>query len=218
MVVRRYEISLQHEKRNFVSVKRPYVLWGAGSNYQSGPQPELDIWWRHPNFQHGPLTKGHDLGSLFSSLLRLEMTFSHSTLGAAPLNDEEAHECEKMATDEVCVFSRGKTAENGSVSAQRSTWEGAKYLTIECGFQFFDFWKKKFEIYIKFACWWWFCCRSAKHFHIALCVWICNSELHQVRIFVTPCLFYVLLQCDGKGPWVIRPFNFQLKNKNCKSM
>ena len=27
----------------------------------------------------------------------------------------------KMATDEVCVFSRGKTAENGSVSAQRST-------------------------------------------------------------------------------------------------
>ena len=24
MVVRRYEISLQHEKRNFVSVKRPY--------------------------------------------------------------------------------------------------------------------------------------------------------------------------------------------------
>ena len=30
-----------------------------------------------------------------SSLLRLEMTFSHSTLGAEPLNDEEAHECEK---------------------------------------------------------------------------------------------------------------------------
>ena len=43
MVMRRYEISLQHEKRNFVSVKRPYVLSGAGSNYQSGPQPELDI-------------------------------------------------------------------------------------------------------------------------------------------------------------------------------
>ena len=27
----------------------------------------------------------------------------------------------KMANDKVCVFSRGKTAENGSVSAQRST-------------------------------------------------------------------------------------------------
>ena len=39
--------------------------------HQSGPQPELDIWWRHPNFQHGAQTKGHDPGSLFSSLLRL---------------------------------------------------------------------------------------------------------------------------------------------------
>ena len=57
---------------------------------QSGPQPELDIWWRHPNFQHGAQTKGHESGSLFSSLLR-QMTFSHSALGAAPLNDEEAH-------------------------------------------------------------------------------------------------------------------------------
>ena len=71
------------------------------------------------------------------------MTFSYSTLGGAS-NDEEAHECEKMATGEVCVFSRGKTAENGSVSAQRSTWQGAKYLTIEGVFQFFDFWKKNF--------------------------------------------------------------------------
>ena len=100
-------------------------------NHQSGPQPELDIWWRHPKFQHGAQTKGHDPGSLFSSLLHLEMTFSHSTLGVAPLNDEEALECEKMATDEVCVFCRGKTAENGSVSAQRSTWQGAKHLKIE---------------------------------------------------------------------------------------
>ena len=37
----------------------------------------------------------------------------------------------KMASDEVCVFSRGKTAEKGSVSAQRSTWQGAKHLKIE---------------------------------------------------------------------------------------
>ena len=37
----------------------------------------------------------------------------------------------KMASDEVCVFSRGKTAEKGSVSAQRSTWQSAKYLKIE---------------------------------------------------------------------------------------
>ena len=102
----------------------------------------------------------------------------------------------KMATDEVCAFSRGKTAENGSVSAQRSTWQGAKHLKIEGVFLIFE--KKIFEIYINFACWWWFCCRSEKHFHIVLCVWICNNELHHVWIFVTPCLFYVLLQCDGR--------------------
>jgi len=74
--------------------------WGH-TCHQSKPQPELDIWWCHPNFQHGAQTKGHDPGSLFSSLLRLEMAFPHSTLGAVPLNDEETHECEKMATDEV---------------------------------------------------------------------------------------------------------------------
>ena len=66
-------------------------------------------------------------------------------------------------------------------------------------FNFLIFGKNIFEIYIKFACWWWFCCRSAKHFHIVLCVWICNSELRHVRIFVTPCSFYVLLQCDAKA-------------------
>ena len=37
----------------------------------------------------------------------------------------------KMATDEVCVFSRGKMAENGSVSAQRSARQGTKHLKIE---------------------------------------------------------------------------------------
>ena len=43
---------------------------------QSRPQPGLDIWWRHPNFQHGAQTKGHESGSVSSSLHRLEMTFS----------------------------------------------------------------------------------------------------------------------------------------------
>ena len=73
------------------------------------------------------------------------MTFSHSTLGAAPLYDEEARECEKkMASDEVCVFSRGKTAENGSVSAQRSTSQGAKHLKIERRVSIFASLKKHF--------------------------------------------------------------------------
>ena len=93
---------------------------------------------------------------------------------------------------------RGKTAKNGSVSAQRSTWQGAKHLKIaKVCFNPLIFEKSFLEIYIKFTCWWLFCCRSAKHFHIVLCVWICNSELRHGRILVTPCSFYVLLQCNG---------------------
>ena len=34
---------------------QPFVQY---VKHQSGPQPELDIWWRHPNFQHGAQTKG----------------------------------------------------------------------------------------------------------------------------------------------------------------
>ena len=37
-------------------------------------------------------------------------------------------------------------------------------------FSFLIFEKIIFEIYIKCACWWWFFCRGAKHFHIVLCV------------------------------------------------
>ena len=37
-----------------------------------------------------------------------------------------------------CVFPRGKTAKNGSVSAQRSTRQGAKHRKIDGVFQFFD--------------------------------------------------------------------------------
>ena len=69
----------------------------------------------------------HDPGSLFSSLLCLEMTFSHSTLGAASLNDEEAYvSVKQMATGEVCVFSGGKTAEN---ELKRECFNSKIYLT-----------------------------------------------------------------------------------------
>ena len=57
----------------------------------------------------------------------------------------------KMASDEVCVFSRGKAAENG-VSAQRSTSQGAKHLKTERCVSIFASLKKFYEIYIKFAC------------------------------------------------------------------
>ena len=46
------------------------------------------------------------------------MPFSNSTLGAVPLNDKEAHDNEKK----FCVFSGGKTTENATATAQRSTW------------------------------------------------------------------------------------------------
>ena len=74
-----------------------------------------------------PNQAGDDPGSLFSSLLCLEMTFSHSILGAASLNDEEAYVgVKKMATGEVCVFSRGKTAEN---ELKRECFNSKIYLT-----------------------------------------------------------------------------------------
>ena len=86
-------------------------------------------------------------------------------------------------------------------------------------------WKKgqpmKFECSLEVkACWWWFCCRSAKHFHKVLCVWICNGEFRHVRIFVTPCSFYILLQCDGKARCfcgIKMPVGWQnfIKNPNC---
>ena len=65
-------------------------------------------------------------------------------LQAAPLNDEEAHECEKKkkATDEACVFSRGKKAEKISSKiylTRRKTSEDRKVC-----FNFWIFEKKVF--------------------------------------------------------------------------
>ena len=71
------------------------------SAHKHKKQPELAVLWRHPNFQHGAQTQVHDLGSLFNSLLRLEMSFFHSTLGAVPLNDKKAYESEKTASNKV---------------------------------------------------------------------------------------------------------------------
>ena len=160
-----------------------------------------------PKFQHGAQTKGHDLGSLFSSLLRLEMPFSHSTLGAVPL---------------FRVFSRGNTTENGSVSAQRSTWQGAKHLKIEGLCQFFDIWKNCFRNLHKICLLMELCYHSAKHFHIhvVLCVWSCHIDVRHVRIFVTPSSFYVLLQSDGKARCffgIKMPAEWQnfIENPNC---
>ena len=89
-----------------------------------------------------------------------------------------------------------------AMASEVLNWDGLEVKRLKTGvFQLKDlpliFEKSFLEIYIKFTCWWLFCCRSAKHFHIVLCVWICNSELRHGRILVTPCSFYVLLQCNG---------------------
>ena len=55
----------------------------------------------------------------------------------------------------ICAFLGGKTTEHESFSAQRNAGQGAKHLKKEGEFQFSDPWKKFFETYIKFACWWW---------------------------------------------------------------
>ena len=135
------------------------------------------------------------------------MPFSHSTLGAVPL---------------FCVFSRGNTTENGSVSAQRSTWKGAKHLKIEGLCQFFDIWKNCFRNLQKICLLMEFCCHSAKHFHIhvVLCVWSCNIDVRHVQIFVTSSSFYVLLQSDGKARCffgIKMPAEWQIfiENPNC---
>ena len=49
-----------------------------------------------PKFSTWRPNQGTRIMVAFQLFVRLEMTFSHSTLGAAPLNDEEAHECEKL--------------------------------------------------------------------------------------------------------------------------
>ena len=136
------------------------------------------------------------------------MTFSHSTLGAAFLNDEEAHECEKK-------WQPMRFACSLEIKRLKTGMFQLKDLPDKAQ----NIWRI-FEIYIKFACSWWFCCRSAKHFHIELCVWICNSELRHVRIFVTPCSFYVLLQCNGRARCffgIKMPVGWQnfIENPNC---
>ena len=53
---------------------------------QSGPQPDLDIWWRHPHLQNGAHAEKHEGRSVPGSLLRLEASFPHTTLRAVTLD------------------------------------------------------------------------------------------------------------------------------------
>ena len=75
-------------------------VWGASGeaarkesgslNLQSRPQPDLDIWWRHPHLQNGAHAEKHEGRSLPGSLLRLEVSFPHTTLRAVTLDNEKS--------------------------------------------------------------------------------------------------------------------------------
>ena len=74
---------------------------------QSGPQPDLDIWWRHPHLQNGAHAKKHEARSLPGSLLRLEVSFPHTTLRAVTLDNEKSGCEQEMPSDErLCVLGR----------------------------------------------------------------------------------------------------------------
>ena len=57
---------------------------------QSGPQPDLDIWWRLPHLQNGAHAEKHEGRSLPGSLLRLEVSFPQTTLRAVTLDNEKS--------------------------------------------------------------------------------------------------------------------------------
>ena len=100
----------------------------------------------------------------------------------------------------VCSFLGGKTTEHESFSAQRNAGQGAKHLKKKVSFNFLILEKNFFEIYIKFACWWWSFWCSAQRIQIVLCFGRCNSQLRRSRAgFHCNAMFiYVILQSGGK--------------------
>ena len=69
----------------------------TGLPNQSGPQPDLDIWWRHPHLQNGAHAEKHEGRSLPGSLLHLEVSFPHTTLRAVSLDNEKSGVSRKNA-------------------------------------------------------------------------------------------------------------------------
>ena len=58
------------------------VWWAEHGRFTAGPQPDLDTWWRHPHLQNGAHAEKKEGRSLPGSLLRLEVSFPHTTLRA----------------------------------------------------------------------------------------------------------------------------------------
>ena len=106
--------------------------------YQSGPEPDLDIWWRHPHLQNGAHAEKHEGRSVPGSLLCLEVSFPHTTLRAVTLDNEKSGVWRKNAVRWTFVRSWE------SFPAQRNVRQGAKHRKKEGECHFLDCWKKFF--------------------------------------------------------------------------
>ena len=121
---------------------------------QSGPQPDLDIWWRHPHLQNGAHAEKHEGRSVPGSLLCLEVSFPHTTLRAVTLDNEKSGVWRKNAVRWTFVRSWEVKRPNTRVFQLKEMSD--KEQNIEKKKVSVIFWtvgKNFFEIYIKFACW-----------------------------------------------------------------
>ena len=122
--------------------------------YQSGPQPDLDIWWRHPHLQNGVHAEKHEGRSVPGSLLCLEVSFPHTTLRAVTLDNEKSGVWRKNAVRWTFVRSWEVKRPNTRVFQLKEMSD--KEQNIEKKKVSVIFWtvgKIFFEICIKFACW-----------------------------------------------------------------
>ena len=124
------------------------------SNRQSGPQPDLDIWWRHPHLQNGAHAEKHEGRSLPGSLLRLEVSFPHTTLRAVTLDNEKSGVWRKNAVRWTFVRSWEVKRPNTRVFQLKEMPDKEQNIEKKkVSVIFWTFGKIFFEIYIKFACW-----------------------------------------------------------------
>ena len=121
---------------------------------QSGPQPDLDIWWSHLHLQNGAHAEKHEGRSLLGSLLRLEVSFPHTTLRAVTLDNEKSGVWRKNAVRWTFVRSWEVKRPNTRVfqlkempdKEQNIKKKEVSVIFWTVGINFFD-------ICIQFACW-----------------------------------------------------------------
>ena len=106
----------------------------AGVYYQSGPQPDLDIWWRQPHLQNGAHSEKHEGRSLPGSLLRLEVSFPHTTLRAVTLDNEKSGVWRKNAVRWTFV----RLDRTREFFSSKKCGQGGIHLNREGEFQFSD--------------------------------------------------------------------------------